>query len=50
LRTGSKEDPELRQKAEEMLDETRELRRKIDDLRISRLAEEKAKAKLNESV
>jgi hypothetical protein len=44
MRSGSKDDPELRKQAEEMLDQARELRRKIDNLRI----EERAKEKLKE--
>jgi hypothetical protein len=47
LNTGAKENPELREQSQEMIDQARDLRRKIDDLRINQLAEEKAKQKLD---
>jgi len=46
--TGSKDNPELRQEAQQMVDQVREIRRKIDEIRIDQLAEEKAKKKLQD--
>jgi queuine/archaeosine tRNA-ribosyltransferase len=41
LETGSKENPELRQQAREMIDQIRDVRKRIDDLRIESLARKK---------
>jgi erythromycin esterase-like protein len=38
LVTASKDDPELRRQAQEMLDKAREIRKQVDDLRIKELA------------
>jgi hypothetical protein len=47
MNTGARDNPELRERAQEMIDQARDLRRKIDDMRINQLAEEKAKQKLS---
>jgi hypothetical protein len=44
LVTASKDDPEMREKAQELLDKQRDIRREIDNLRI----EERAKKILTE--
>jgi hypothetical protein len=48
LVTASKDQPEMREKAQELLDKQREVRREIDNMRIDQLAEEKAKKKIQE--
>jgi len=41
LETGTRENPEMRQQARELIDQARELRRKIDQMRIDDLARKK---------
>jgi len=41
LETGSRGNPELREQARDMIDQARELRRKIDEMRIDELAKQK---------
>jgi hypothetical protein len=41
LETGTEDDPELRQQAREMIDQARNIRKRIDDLRIEALARKK---------
>jgi hypothetical protein len=48
LNTGAKDNPELREEAQQMVDQVREVRRKIDEIRVNELAEEKAKKMLSE--
>lgn len=43
LITGSKDKPELRELARQMVDKVRDLRRDIDELRINELARKKIK-------
>jgi hypothetical protein len=38
LQTASRDNPELREKAQEMLDQIRDIRKEIDQLRIQQLA------------
>jgi TolA-binding protein len=39
--TGTRDDPELRQQAQEMLDQIRDMRKRVDNLRIEALARKK---------
>ncbi len=41
LETGTRNDPQMRQAARELIDQARDLRRKIDELRINELARKK---------
>jgi len=43
LETGSKENPEMREQARDMIDDARDLRRRIDEMRIEELAKKKVK-------
>jgi predicted ribosome quality control (RQC) complex YloA/Tae2 family protein len=45
---ATKDDPELREKAQKLLDQQRDIRKEIDEIRIDQLAEEKAKKKIIE--
>ena len=41
LETGSKDNPEMREQARELIDQAREIRRKVDEMRIDELAKKK---------
>jgi TolA-binding protein len=43
LVTASRDNPELRQKAQEILDQTRDMRKQIDEMRVNELAMQKLK-------
>jgi cytochrome c553 len=43
LETGSKDNPEMREQARDLIDEARDIRRKVDEMRIEELAKKKLK-------